>query len=354
METSEGETKESGRESRLSRRGFLKVAGALIGTGVVSHEIVKGVSGVRTDAGIFVPLYERHGPGIDPKDIPRDIDYYFREYGDYTPMSTPREILETIGGAYRNTPLETHNFRVFPDEILSTLSKIGAEIMVGDVSISPLVMEQLQEALPRTYLTVGLLGSVLEAAKEIPKIPRRRLLKWLGRASLLWGSPIFTNMLTYSPLGFGKEQDAAKRIIARIQGITSDFHPEDVSVFFRNAVMAIKMLTVASEMKDSSGGRLPKFVFQVEGGHAGIEDFLQIGADSCRNLILAHPKDFLKEVVSINGGVENFCTARLFKLPKNFHMVNGAIPNNVAKLITERKVVDTKLKERLERERFSF
>lgn len=347
-ETSEGETKESGREFRLSRRGFLKAAGALIGTGVVSHEIIKGNSGVRTDVGVFVPLYERHGLRIDPKDIPRDTNCYFREYSDSTLMSTStRGILETTGGAYRNTPLEIHNFRVFPEETLKTLSKIGAEIMVGDVSISSLVMEQLQEALPRTYLAVGLLGSVLEAVKEIPKIPRRRLLKWLGRASLLWSSPIFTNALRYSPLG--KEQDAAKRIIARIDGIISDFHPEDVSVFFRNAVMAIKMLNVASEMKDSSGGRLPKFVFQVERGHAGIEDFLQIGTDSCRNLILAYPKSFLKEVVSINGGVENFCTARLFKLPKDFRTVSGRIPDDVVRLITERRVVDTKLKERLEK-----
>ncbi len=58
--------------------------------------------------------------------------------------------------------------------------------------------------------------------------------------------------------------------------------------FFRNVMMADKLLSVASKTKSRKGNNPSKLAFQVEAAHSGIEDFLQVGPDICRALVLAH------------------------------------------------------------------
>ena len=115
------------------------------------------------------------------------------------------------------------------------------------------------------------------------------------------------------------------------------FHPEIFLSVFRSLVMANKLLEVAKEYKERTGQR-PRIAFNVGAGHAQMEDFLQVGQDACRKLIAIHPYPILKSSIDNSDGVDNFCTARLFKVSVD----QGAVE------VTERKVVDQELRRQLE------
>jgi len=219
--------------------------------------------------------------------------------------------------------------------------------MIGDVSIPN--FDQTINDLTHFYLaiTVSGMGSVLASTlpEKPSKISRRKILLGLGSATIGWAaSAIGANVLGANTMNENQQQGALRRILARVEGIISDFHPENSSTFFRNAVMARKMLTIAETYKSP-----PKIAFQVENGHSGIEDFLQLGPEGTKAIILAHPKSFLKNWVETNGGIEDFCSSRLIKLAPNFKAINGKIEDKIAKDIKSRRVVDFKLKEGLEK-----
>ncbi len=360
-------------QSCLSRQGFIMksakaaFAGA-IGGGVIGtvglgteNEIRKGFEGVRTGNGTFIPLYERHDRGIDSKDIPHDTDVYFREVtttdsttGQETLMDEEAgDILNGLRDAYVGTPLETHDIRVFPPEVLDALSDIEADIMVGDIGVGRYYSVDTLRGLTTAYCSAagfaGLLSFLSARFVKPADISRRKFLQLAGWAMLLWASPqIYGKVIAYIVPGIGKNQDAEKRIIARMLGISSDFHPENAGEFFRNVVMADKMLDAASNTKSLKGNNPLHMTFQVEAVHSGIEDFLQLGPDACRAVILAHPQEFLQEVVDMNGGVEKFCSGRIFRFPKGSHTVNGNMTDFIDGYGTERKIVDIKLKQSLE------
>lgn len=361
-------------QSHISRQEFIvkstkaaitgAIGGGVIGTAglVAENEITKGLEGVRTGNGTFIPLYERHDRGIDTRDIPHDTDVYFREVTKTDPTTGQQTLMDEKAGdilnglrdAYVGTPLETHDIRVFPREVLDTLSDIEAEIMVGDISVGRYYTVDTLRALTITYCSAGGFAALLSflSARHMNSadISRRKFLQLAGWAMFLWGSPqIYGKAIAYIVPGMDSKQNAEKRIVARILGMSSDFHPENTGEFFRNVVMADKMLHVASNTESVKGNNPLHLAFQVEAMHSGIEDFLQLGPDACRAVILAHPKEFIREVVDMNGGIEKFCTSRIFRLPKGAHTLNENMTDVIDGYSTERKIVDTKLKQSLEK-----
>lgn len=142
-----------------------------------------------------------------------------------------------------------------------------------------------------------------------------------------------------------RKEDALHRIIDRINGLQSNTHPEQLVVFFRNLIMADKMLTVADDFKQKTG-RKAQIAFNVEYGHNGVQDFLRVGPDICRWLISRYPKKVLRDIGDLNGGNESLWTARLFKFPKDFF--NRDVEKRWEN-VEDRKVIDVKLKEVLEK-----
>ncbi len=341
----------------LSRKEFVKsvatvAAGAAVGYGVssiIGGEIDKAREGIKTSVGTFIPLYERHDIGIKPEAIPDDIAVLFREVigrnGEYMTWNK-MDILRSEGTGLDTYP-HSHS-RVFPDAILSRLSIIGAEVMIGDVD-TPLVIDRdltagegslagelafIPAFVPWYYKKIG--------RKELT-ISRRKSVKAFSVGALAWSvSPLLLAQL--NELGEA-HYGTVQRIVARLVAMDSHLHPELLNVFFRNLMMSDKLLTVAS-VYCSKMGRVPKIAFQVEGGHSGIEDLLQAGPEVCRALVLAYPDFVLRQLVDRNGGVEDFCSARLFKLPPDLRPQDIA-NNEILGKTSERVVTDEKLKRAL-------
>lgn len=335
----EDQVKDPGRRKFLIRSTKLAVAGvgsAALG-GIVANEIInKSEGNIVTESGIFFPLYERHDKGIKEESIPNGLDIFFRETAtDIDTFSpSPEEVLR-----------QKYTIPVFSDKALAFLSKSKAEVMIGDVetSISPDIEDLIAigEIVTGSVLAGTLVGGS-KVNREADK-GRRKFLKTVFLAGAAWG-------LARIPLTFGLllepyEKNAIDRIYNRLTAIESHMHPELSVIFFRNIVMADKLLTVSEDIRERTGKKA-KIAFNVGQGHVGIEDFLQAGHDFCRGLILAYPKLYLRSTVELNNGIRDFSSSRLFKLPENLtaeDIMNG----ERLKETTERRVVDEKLEKAL-------
>jgi hypothetical protein len=118
-------------------------------------------------------------------------------------------------------------------------------------------------------------------------------------------------------------------------------------IFLRSAVMAEKLLALGDEYKARTG-RAPKIGFNVGAGHSNIEDLLQAGRDVCRGAVLLYPTSVLRELTALNGGIEDFCSVRIFQLPENL-TVDESPESRAQKLskVTGRRAVDTELAQAL-------
>lgn len=340
--------------NKISRRDILKMGatgGAALATSAfLKKEYSKFKEGVVTPVGTFIPLYERHDLGIKVSDIPSDLNGFFRELASpYLMEIPPRDLLETEAIALDTGQRKQRTFLVFPDQILQKLSQQGTEIIIGDIFTEE---DGSPSNFEFTIKAEAILGSLAIAASSLThlselghkKVTRRDILQKGLIGFSLWGNSLF---LSGGLSIVGQTQEGAiKRIVARLYGISSDFHPELPLLFLRNVIMADKLLTVAEQMK-SQTDKNPKIAFQVEGDHSGIEDFLVAGRDVCHFLVLSYPNSVLRPIVEYNNGIEDFCSARLFKLSKDTSP-NTSDPPNLEN-ISERCIIDTKLQQSLEK-----
>ena len=119
--------------------------------------------------------------------------------------------------------------------------------------------------------------------------------------------------------------------------------------------MADKLLEIAKEKKAEKSE--PRIAFNVGRGHSGIEDFLILGQDACRNIITSfYSPAFVRKAIDSNHGPQKFSSARLLKLPSNFNP--DALEQTLTedfKLVTpnlgvqDRIVTDTKLMQGLQK-----
>lgn len=336
----EEQVKNPGRRKFLIRSAKLAAAGvgaAALG-GIVANEVINKREGsIVTESGTFFPLYEDHTKGIKAESIPSNLDVFFRETGDMDTFSpSPEEVLR-------------HRFTIpdFQDKVLASLSRSKAEVMIGDVEtpfigkIDPMIM--VGEAMVGGALALKFLRTLRSKENSEVGISRRKFLQAVMLAGAAWG-------LSRLPVSAGTFQEsynenAIDRVYSRFVAIESHMHPELSIVFFRNIIMADKLLTVSEDIRKRTGQKA-KIAFQVGSGHAGIEDFLQAGHDFCRGLVLAYPKQYLRSTVELNNGIRDFCSSRLFKLPENL-TIEDIGNGEKLKETTERRVVDEKLEKAL-------
>lgn len=328
-----------------SRRSFVKKAAVTAGAAVGAYEAVKAVRNeIPTPHGTFVPLYERHERGIVAEDIPEDATALFREivYKNGPFREAAEDVLfgsnDTING--RNTK----RVRIFPDIVLEKLQKHDIPVILGDVDI-PSFDKQFLLGIGQ-YILGGL---TLISAKSVRKenhmpakmLSRRDFVKKTGYAVGTWAVAPFSGPGIGEVLHLTNQSESVERILRRFGGMASSLHPELTYLFFRNAVMADKMLYLASYQKEQQGIS-PKIAFQVGNAHSGIEDFLLAGKSFCQKAILAYPRRFLDVVVADNGGVDDFCAMRIIAMTKDF-----TVDNPRQEDITEMRLQDNILRDAL-------
>lgn len=326
----------------ITRRTVLKLGvfggGAAVGAGIIQNEREKE-NGIVTRNATFVPFYELHDRGVDSKSLPSDLKVYFREFSSPDLFTdTPQELLNSRAFS----PFVRGGIKVISDDILLKLSQTQTEIMLGDIFLGA---RSLVEIPIQVVEFMGGIGAVVFGIKKDkkPLTTRRKFLKKAAIVGGAWAAlPAMSSQA--STLAGELQEGAIRRIAIRFNGIVSDFHPEVMTLFFRNAVVADKLLTIAGELKLDSPD---KFAYHVGVGHGGIEDFLEAGRDFCRNLILAYPKDWLSEIVELNGGPKNFSSARLLRLPEDLTREDLKTGNKLNDS-SDRIVVDTELQKGLE------
>lgn len=309
-----------------SRRQFLR-KGALVGLATLSgigvkKELEKIKAGVETDSGIFIPLYEAHTVGISEKDIPEDTDILFRE-GVSSSESTASVLKET---------------KKDQSSLLSYCARNRIRIAIGDVAFPAISL--LVGSLESTIGAYGLLKKRTQEKKSPLRKTRREFLK--TATSVWFSTKLIVDLATTLIAIAEKKQTALKRIIVRLDGLRSHFDPENAIVFFRNALLSLKLLAIAENLKDKKGEK-PKIAFQVGAGHGGIEDFLILGADFCRRIILSHPQAFLQEVVKINYDSFNVCATRIIHLPENYSTEQDPDGVDLEKTVSSDLIVDSLL-----------
>lgn len=349
----------------LSRRDALKIGAVVGGVALLGREAKTfQEQKIETDTGVFYPLYEYHDRGIKAEDIPNDLDGFFREYArNYYYDDPPVEVLyatikiaaSQIGKGATIHPVE------FP--ILKKLAQNGTKVIFGDTKPS----SDMQEYRARTneatkkrlsvaatinatgfaYITYKAITDKLQHIKpDKDELTRRKFIaKSAVGAGLILGAPITRFILQLAEVSTQQafdQKDAALRVIQRLETLVGTLVPEDHLTFFRSIVMVDKILTVAENIQRETG-RKPKIAFHVGAGHSIMEDILLAGHDFSRFLLSLYPEDFLREVEEVNGGLENFCSARVFTLNQNVTQEDVDNRNNNQVVISEERIVDQPL-----------
>ncbi len=235
-------------------------------------------------------------------------------------------------------------FRSSNRERISTLAKNKIETMIGDINLGAWVIGGL---IPVAEVAGGIAlnGKLRRKVKTETDITRRKVFQKAAALSLIWPA---TN-LAHLPATLAGFQDnmTLRRIVGRIAVPFLDTHPEWYILTLRNAIWANKLLTVADQIKEQTG-RKARIAYNVGVSHATMEEFLFAGKDANRAVILAYPDVMLRALVAANGGPEYFASARLFKFPADVN-TNDLSYQDRLKEVTERFVVDKKLKAALEK-----
>lgn len=296
----------------ISRRKAIKslatVGGATAGVWYLGGKDVfspEGLPTADTPDGVFHILYEDHRKGILLSAFPkREIDFFFKEGTLESPSF--QSGINLIGSAPAKTVIEA----LVRPELIAELARRNTKIVFADVLLPPndkLGMTLVKGA--EMLLGVGSLKAALEllSNKKASKTGRRTFIKALGvgGAALLVDASISTVHNAAADLG---PSAAIKRILGRINALSSHFHPEDAVVLLRNAIWAHKLLNLGRRTRLETN-EAPVTICNVGAAHQGLEDFLQVGSLVSEMVILAYQKDFLATVIEANLGVGRFCSS---------------------------------------------
>lgn len=141
------------------------------------------------------------------------------------------------------------------------------------------------------------LGLTILLAREIDqkkKISRRDFLRRIGKGTVaVWG------MSWVSKLGtvFFKEGQEVSRILEKIISAEDPLHPEDLTTWFRNAVMAKKLIAIGKKEQAEHNHKV-EIAIVFGSGHTGLVDFLRRGEETCERVVRLYPKWFLKAMIA--------------------------------------------------------
>lgn len=304
-------------DRRQALKRGLRLAGGIAGLAAVGEWAAKEAKvkeeGIQTPYGIFYPLEEIHDVGRNIDDAPRPLDGYFKEWEPEFHLN-PLDRLSPFG-------IYGKNQETLPTDLLEILAKDGTPIILGDIDYPDKFKPRVGPFHNFWEATKTALGLSAIGASLIDKRPsRRQFLKsaalWTGW--MLMATPWVAKQPAYAAANLDPEQKAPiARVLTRLHGLASHLAPEDTIIFFRNLVMANKLLLAAEKIKEEDEA-LPKIAFNVGLAHAGMEDLLQVGPAFIRWVINFYSKEFLEDIIKLNGGLENFCSVRILTFPPNF------------------------------------
>lgn len=178
------------------------------------------------------------------------------------------------------------------------------------------------------------IGNTTESVSNSKRIfSRREFIAGLGKASALYlASPLVGSILVAAGVSGYKDEEkrvslALRRLAMRLNGIQSNFHPEDTVIFVRNLIWAMKLLELKDWFGEASSGLAQHNTnvgFLAGAAHSGVEDFLVLGPDFCANVLELLPRPYLRALVKCNGGVENAAKVRIISplKPQDIDNVN--------------------------------
>lgn len=345
-----------------SRRDVIK-KGAAVTTAAVAlgalgaREMQVMEHGLETRDGTFFPLYERHDVGIQTKDIPQNLDVFFRELTmDEVAMELPAVRLAKAAMSFGiKTPSQQSSSgdkpgESFKKDAFEMLAQNGTKIAYGDVPPRSIdfskenwhekaTIDEFKVGTARTAAGViaAITGPLVKDLAEIDEKYGKKTIgttsrRMLGKVMVGAGIGLATPPIAGFAISLGTrlvnpdlgQKNAITRIRNRLDGMLSHAVPENDVIFFRNLVMANKLLTLAKTTK-KEGGK-PRIAFNVGAAHGGIEDLLLAGQDVTRFLISRFPKWYMKPMIDRSGGVENFSSIRVLTLPKD--MKKGELDEN--------------------------
>ncbi len=313
---------------KFNRRTAFKAGLAALGATVVGREAKTFIEGtIDTPSGVFYPLYEYHDTGVREQDVPDGLDAFFREL-TMTELEWRANPEDLLGTQYFSTRFREETIRSIIDfPILRKLAQDSTLVVFGDTAIpedfadkafniafTRMVTGGAVTAAGTGYLLSDWVIHKLEQDDFTQEELNRR--KFIGLstvgATLALEAPLISMLLSTLEISTQNQTEKgniAQRILQRVIALADYFSPEDHDIYFRSLVMANKLLTI-SEAVQRQTGRKARVGFNVGTGHSSIEDFLQAGHNFTRFLISRYPDDFLQAVTRLNGGTENFCSAR--------------------------------------------
>lgn len=376
-----------------SRRRFFGQAAAVIPTAVIAaHEVMHEKQILKegkfsVHGATWYPLYEyqhaKHEEVLNPKNIPNNLQVLSLEH----PLESNREYSgENIPLTHLTMPVQDiltaerlgadtksdKDYPLFPEETITYLQENNIPLVLGDieytgknsmglpVDISQTDSDELRKRIGQILIDVGVGAGVGEKVAEkvidSETIDRRGFLGKLGAGMVAAGvaayAPPVLRYELHDKVVEESDDKIKKRIWARINSINSNLLPEHLNDLFRELIQANKLLTLAEHLKNKENNDNPNIGYNWHLGHRGIEDWLRLGPDITREIILAFPKELLTEVIAANADKRALYAMRLVDVPKSFTIEDkfngfksGKIdPDEVYK---DEIIEDTVLKERL-------
>lgn len=114
-----------------------------------------------------------------------------------------------------------------------------------------------------------------------------------------------------------KQLNYVKDALWNVNRHIRNLHPEQMTVFFRNLVMARKLQTLAKYYSPKEEAK-PGVSFSAGFAHEGIKDLLILGESVTLAGFNLYPKDILREIVDANGGIEAFSSTLLVSVRETF------------------------------------
>lgn len=327
-------------ESRVSRGLLLRSTIAIPTALFLVSEADKALTGViKTPFADYYPCYEDHSEGIDltARGIPDPWDYHWREF-KIAPDVSKVDFAASISEAEKKG-----------DENTLILSRRGVRIATADINAPVYTEGLLNDVTNRLRVfyedkggkwdsQLHILGSaaffvrwkfrlLTAALSGLTKIdfanPDKNPFvgQMLDRSTFLRKSLlipfdiatgyIFVNTLTGGvwehinpeksslPVDWDYEK-MLHRVFNRLHGLLTHTRPNDMIAFFRNLLWAEKLSELAEKESQRLGRRL-NISYQVDMGHGGFEDLLQLGRPFTTTLLGLYPKEVWRDLEKMNN-----------------------------------------------------
>lgn len=315
----------------FSRRRFIKGVAAVVAGGVVSEmaretkQVVETQGApheIDTQYAVYTPLLENHQIGPLPEGIPDTTTLIFREEASLVGKTMSLPSFEAAFNNRSDLPTKQVFDLYFNDQVelilgdMSSLNILTNIHILATVSLALFpIIKLLINLIELQGMDKGrktfLLNAEIAARGKLLNLTRRVFLG-MGTLTILSVVNECINVLSTSSRSREPVMLALQRVTNRLFAIQSMTDPLNLVVFFRNALIANQLLAVGEERFNRNREK-PHITYNVGSAHAGIEDFLLLGKEFTRAIILSYPTPLLKAMVENNIDVRTMISSRVIK-----------------------------------------